>query len=269
MKKLTLILIGLSMIFCSSCRVSPTELASNLKPDIEKTIQTTFNRNFVADKFTIIQSEGNNYEGLMEGKINENEVTYQVKITYDGVNSIYEVRPINNSLFNLILNSGASGNDTNRKKSNNQNNDTVIESEKPLVQQEEVKQKKKELVISDNSEPIKAHERPDSNTYFQYASQSWMDMSQKVTYGLDPLVIETTYIRETEGKIIIDFSNKKQLVYKIVKVIPYEDGINYIVEINGQRKTINKSPDIKGGVRFSLDKEWKSDQIARSFPASI
>jgi hypothetical protein len=113
MKKLTLILIGLSMIFCSSCRVSPTELASNLKPDIEKTIQTTFNRNFVADKFTIIQSEGNNYEGLMEGKINENEVTYQVKITYDGVNSIYEVRPINNSLFNLILNSGASGNDTN------------------------------------------------------------------------------------------------------------------------------------------------------------
>ena len=77
-------------------RLATTELATKLKPYIEKKIQTTFNKNFVADKFTIVPSEGNNYEGLMEGKINEHETTYKVKITYDGENAYYEVRPINN-----------------------------------------------------------------------------------------------------------------------------------------------------------------------------
>lgn len=95
MKKLILLLIGLAMIFCIGCRLSTTELATKLKPDIEKKIQTTFNRKFVADKFTIVPSDGNNYEGLMEGKINDNETTYNVKITYDGENAYYEVRPIN------------------------------------------------------------------------------------------------------------------------------------------------------------------------------
>lgn len=80
--------------------MSTTELATKLKPDIEKKIQTAFNKNFVADKLTIAQSEGNNYEGLMEGKIYDNAISYKVKITYDGKNAYYEVSQNINSLFN-------------------------------------------------------------------------------------------------------------------------------------------------------------------------
>ena len=98
MKKLILILIGLALIYFTGCRLDTTELAAKLKPDIEKTIQTNFNKNFVAVKLAIIHSDGNNYEGLMEGEKNDNFIfyvrTYHVKITYDGENAYYEVKPV-------------------------------------------------------------------------------------------------------------------------------------------------------------------------------
>ncbi len=100
MKNISLILIGLSLIYCVGCRMSTDEWATLLKPEIESKIQPTFDKNFVADKLTIAQTDGNNYEGIMKSKINDTLITYKVKIIYDGENAYYKVKPNLNSMFN-------------------------------------------------------------------------------------------------------------------------------------------------------------------------
>lgn len=122
---------------------------------------------------------------------------------------------------------------------------------------------------SNNYEPIDPRSRPDKYTYYEYTSNEWFDMSKGFEYGAEHPKNETTYIRETETRIIIDFSSGKTLLYEILKVEPYEYGVNYVVEIDGKRKKITKSPDPNGGISYSLEKEWIFDKILEGLPAGI
>jgi hypothetical protein len=120
---------------------------------------------------------------------------------------------------------------------------------------------------SNKYDPIDPRARPGSGSYYQYTSKQWMDMSKGFDYGAEHPINETTEISETESRIIVNFSNGKSLIYEIVKVEPYEAGINYIVEINGRKKTITKGPAVEGGIRFSLEKEWMLNKIVEALPA--
>ena len=155
----------------------------------------------------------------------------------------------------LILNSGALNQNTNNMKKYESEIETTNTSEQSSKQQEIAKQDES-LSESNNYEPIDPRSRPDSHSYYIYTSNEWIDMSKGFDYGAKHPIKETIYIRETESRIIIDFPNNKSITYEIVKVKSNEYGINYIVEINGQRKTITKEPDPTAGIRFSLEKEW-------------
>lgn len=122
---------------------------------------------------------------------------------------------------------------------------------------------------SNGYDPLDPRSRPDSHSYYEYTSNEWFDMSKGFEYGANHPKNETTHIRETESRIIIDFSNGKTLLYEILKVKPYEYGVNYVVKIDGKRKTITKSPDPQGGISFSLKKEWIFDKILEASPAGI
>ncbi len=100
MRKISSIFIILFLLTLVACRMSTDELSAKLKPEIEYKIRDNFNKDFIAKELTIAHSGGNNYEGIMEGSILNNPVSYKVKIVYDGRNTYYEVRPNLNSIFN-------------------------------------------------------------------------------------------------------------------------------------------------------------------------
>ena len=94
-------------------------------------------------------------------------------------------------------------------------------------------------------------------------------MSKGFEYGAKHPKNECSHITETKSRIVVDFSNGKSLLYKILKVNPYKYGINYVVEIDGKKKIITKSPNPKGGISFSLEKEWIFDKILEATPAGL
>jgi hypothetical protein len=167
----------------------------------------------------------------------------------------------------LILNSGStkkySDNVANSKSEN-------IPVEKDILEEETAKEDNVKFENESNYyEPIDPRSRPDRYTYYEYTSNEWFDMSKGFVFGADHPKNETTMIRETETRIIIDFSNGKTLLYEILKVEPYKYGVNYVVEIDGQRKKITKSPDPNGGISYSLEKEWIFDKILEGIEAGI
>jgi hypothetical protein len=167
----------------------------------------------------------------------------------------------------LILNSGSlKGNSVNVENSKSEN----ISPEKLNIPEETEKEDNIKFESkSNNYDPIDPRSRPEKDTYYQYESSEWYDMSKGFDYGAEHPKNETTYIRETERRIIIDFSNGKTLIYEILKVEPYEYGVTYIVEIDGKKKKITKSPDSNGGISYSLQKEWMFVKIFEGLPAGL
>ncbi|MEI8270113.1 MAG: hypothetical protein WCG45_01975 [bacterium] len=143
------------------------------------------------------------------------------------------------------------------------------DSGKILSQQSSTTKTDEKSVTEENKLLVGILERPDKNSYFQYTSNEWMDMSRGFEYGADHPIKEETIIRETISRIIVDFKNKKSIIYEIVTAKPYEYGINYTVEYNGKRKTITKSKEPGGSYSFSLEHEWMVNQIFEAVPAGI
>ncbi len=156
----------------------------------------------------------------------------------------------------LLLNSGA----FNKESTNSQSNKSG-RVETAQVESQDVGEENKLLVdILD---------RPDSNSYFQYISNEWMNISKGLNYGAKHPIKEKTCIRETISRIIVEFRNNKTLIYEIVKVTPYKIGINYTVEINGKRKMLTKCKDTNGSFSFSIENEWMANKIFEAMPAGI
>lgn len=167
----------------------------------------------------------------------------------------------------LIHNSGVlKENSFNEENSNAQN----IFPEKTNLTEETEKEDNIKFDSKSNSfDPIDSRSRPDKYTYYEYTSNEWFDMSLGFEHGAEHPKNETTIIRETDTRIIIDFSNGKTIVYEILEVQPYEYGVNYVVEIDGKKKKITKSPDPNGGISYSLEKEWIFDKILEGTQAGI
>lgn len=149
------------------------------------------------------------------------------------------------------------------------NTNSHSDSEKTLSQQPINTKTDEKSVTDENNLLVGILDRPDKNSYFQYTSNEWMDMSKGFEYGADHPFKETTHIMETLSRIIVDFPNKKSIVYEIVSASPYESGINYTVEYNGKRKTITKSKEPGGSYSFSLEHEWMVYKIFEAVPAGI
>jgi hypothetical protein len=94
-------------------------------------------------------------------------------------------------------------------------------------------------------------------------------MSKGFEYGAENPIKETTSIEETYKSIYITFHNKKPLQYDFVKVTPFENGINYTVEINGNRKIITKSKEPSGSFCFSLEHEWMITKIFKAYLETV
>jgi len=152
-----------------------------------------------------------------------------------------------------------------------QKNDEVNskKSEKALSQQSGNPQREVQTIAEEDKLLVGVLDRPDSNTFFQYTSNEWMDMSKGFEYGAEHPFQEATHIMETASRIIVEFQNKKSLIYEIVSAEPYEYGINYQVEINGKNKTITKSLQPNGNYRFSIEHEWMINNIYEALPAGI
>jgi len=90
MKKLNLILVALVLFCVVGCRLSPDDLAKKIEPDLVKNVQKNFCEVFILNKFIVVRVKGNNYQGLLEGRIDEVKTTFKFKIIYDGKNVHYE-----------------------------------------------------------------------------------------------------------------------------------------------------------------------------------
>ncbi len=143
------------------------------------------------------------------------------------------------------------------------------DSDKTLSQQSSTTKTDEKSVTDENKLLVGILDRPDKNSYFQYTSNEWMDMSKGFEYGADHPFKETTHIMETLSRIIVEFPSKKSIVYEIISAAPYEYGINYTVEYNGKRKTITKSKEPGGSYSFSLEHEWMIYKIFEAVPAGI
>jgi hypothetical protein len=161
----------------------------------------------------------------------------------------------------LLLNSGAFSKDVSSGQNNKSGNS---HTQNGITNNEE-----NQNLAEDQKLEVGILDRPDTNAYFQYTSNEWIDLSKGIDDKTAVIHNELSHIMEASSRIIVEFRDKKALEYEILKVTPFREGIQYTVEINGKRKIITKCKEQAGGYCFSIENEWKASKIFEAMPAGI